>query len=100
MPNITNKQTIVIVVTGKTADGSPASLDGFTLDYSTTDAAVGVIVGAPEAPKLAGLAAGSVAVVVTATRGDLVITKTSEAVSVTDVSLVDIDVTFGDVADA
>ena len=91
----TTEQKVVINVVGKTASGNVAPIDPSELSFASTDPVVGEIVDEGGVKKLRGLVAGSVAVVVTFTRGDLVIVKTSESVTVTVAGLVDIEVSLG-----
>lgn len=97
MKEISNEQKIVVHVVGRSLAGKAVSLDGGTLAYSVTDPNVGEVVDELGVPKLVGKAAGVCAVVVTWTKGDVVLTGTSEDVTVTEATVASIEVTLGEV---
>jgi xanthine dehydrogenase iron-sulfur cluster and FAD-binding subunit A len=95
MATISTEQKVTVVVTGKSAAGKVVSLDGGTLAYSVNDSNVGEVVDELGVPKLVGKAAGMCAVIVTWTKDDVVLTGTSESISVTEATVASIEVTLG-----
>lgn len=95
MAEISTEQKVTVVVTGKSAAGKVVSLDGGTLTFSVNDPVVGEVVDELGVPKLVGKAAGTCAVIVTWTKGDVTLTGTSESISVTEATVASIEVTLG-----
>lgn len=97
MAEISTEQKIVVHVVGRSLAGKPVSLDGGTLSYSVNDPNVGEVVDELGVAKLVGKAAGTCAVIVTWTKGDVTLTGTSESVTVTEATVATIEVTLGEI---